>query len=256
MSKNTVSLMGLFFLLSVLCWQPSPCSAFEVGVRGNFWIADITGNIQGNNGTSGTVLDFSDDLDMGFHGVPFGEVFAGIGRHHFSLGVTYYDQEGSKDARRDVVFGDKTFPTGTELDTDLQWVMLEMEYAFTLVDLENVLAGFSVDAFLAGRYQTGQFSIEGGGQTATRSISWFRPLAGLRLHLGFLADILEFRVKGGGIVLSEEHLFDALGELSLTPFPFMDIALGYRYFSVDVDSNGLEQDYHLMGPYAGITLSF
>ncbi|MBI4773681.1 MAG: hypothetical protein HY788_05790 [Deltaproteobacteria bacterium] len=256
MRKTIVSSVCLFLLLSVLYWQPSTCTAFEIGARGNFWIADITGNLQGNNGASGTVLDFSDDLDMGFHGVPFGEAFAGLGRHRFTLGVTYYDQEGSKDAGKDVVFGKTTFPAGTELSTNFQWAMLEMEYAFTLLDLENVLAGFSVDAFLAGRYQTGQISIEGGGQRATRAISWFRPMGGVGLHLGFLADILEFRMKAGGILLSEEHMIDALGELSLTPFPFMDIAVGYRYLSIKVDSNGLEQDYDLMGPYAGLTLSF
>jgi len=256
MRKDIVSAMVLLFLLSMLCWQASTCSAFEIGARGNFWIADITGNLQGNNGTPGTVLDVSDDLDMGYHGVPFGEAFAGIGRHHFTLGVTYYDQKGTKDAGRDMVFDEKTFQAGTELDTNFRWVMLEMEYALTLLDLENVLAGFSVDAFVAGRYQTGEISIEGGGQRGTRSISWFRPLGGVRLHLGFLADILEFRMKGGGILLSEEHIVDALGEFSLTPFPFMDLAVGYRYLSIKVDSNDLEQDYDLMGPYAGITLSF
>ncbi len=234
----------------------STSHAFDVGVRGHLWLANVDGQIQGNNGDTGSVLNLQDDLDFGYSWVPFGEAFVGIGRHHFSFGITYFDQSETHRPGKSLQFAGESFASDAQLDSNLQWTMLEMEYSFTLLDLENILAGFSLDVFLAGRYQTGNMSIESGSQKGDIDFSWIRPLGGLQLHLGFLADVLEVRLKGGGYWASDEHLVDAIAEVSLTPFAFMDLGLGYRFLSVDLESDGLDQDYDLAGPFAGITVSF
>jgi hypothetical protein len=254
--KRAAMLRWVCFFGMLLFVSTSIGHAFDLGIRGHFWLANIDGQIQGNNSSKGSVLNLQDDLDFGYSWVPFGEAFVGIGRHHLSLGVTYFDQSETHRAGRSVVFAGKAFDSGVELDSNFQWTMLEMEYSFTLLDLENVLAGFSLDAFLAGRYQTGTMSVESGSQKGEIDFSWIRPLGGLQLHLGFLADVLEVRLKGGGYYASDEHLVDAVAEISLTPFAFMDLGLGYRFLSVDIDSDGLDQDYDLAGPFAGLTISF
>ncbi len=242
--------------VTLFVFQVHDGRALEIGVRANIWINDISGTVQGNNGNTGSELRLSGDLDLGIHGDPFGEAFVGIGRHHVTFGLTYYDQEGTRNAKEDILFGGTTIPAGTQVKSNLQWIMLELEYAYTLLDLTNILAGFSLDGFVAGRYQNGEMSLDGGNQYVKRSISWVRPLAGVRLNLGFLADILEVRLKGGGIKFSNEHLLDLLGEVSFTPLPFVGVGVGYRHLSINVDANGLEQDYNLSGPFAGLTVSF
>ena len=55
---------------------------------------------------------------------------------------------------------------------------------------------------------------------------------------------------GGGTV------FDGQTDISITPFPFLDIHGGYRIFFVNADTDDVEFNYDTSGPYAAVTLSF
>jgi len=82
------------------------------------------------------------------------------------------------------------------------------------------------------------------------------PMVGLNLHIGILADILEARLRGAAISYSENIIYELMGDISWTPFPFMDIHGGYRRFIIDIDEDDLTFDYDMSGPYAALTLSF
>ena len=82
------------------------------------------------------------------------------------------------------------------------------------------------------------------------------PMLGLSLHLGVLADILEARVGGTGMTYSGDTMFELAGEVSWTPFPFVDIHGGYRIFKTDIDEDDVILDYDMAGPYVAVTVSF
>ena len=71
-----------------------------------------------------------------------------------------------------------------------------------------------------------------------------------------IADILEARVKAVGIEYSDTTLYDAMADVSFTPFPFLDIHGGYRIIDFDVDVDDVELKYTMSGPYAAVTVSF
>ena len=47
-----------------------------------------------------------------------------------------------------------------------------------------------------------------------------------------------------------------MGEISWTPFPFIDIHGGYKTFAIDIDEDDVILDYDTSGPYVALTLSF
>ena len=59
-----------------------------------------------------------------------------------------------------------------------------------------------------------------------------------------------------GMGYSGNTVFDGLAEISLTPFPFLDIHGGYHFFIIDVDEDDAAFDYDNSGPYVALTVSF
>ena len=51
-------------------------------------------------------------------------------------------------------------------------------------------------------------------------------------------------------------MVEFLGDVSYTPFPFMDIHAGYRSFSVNVDVEDVEAELVTAGPYVALTIGF
>ena len=47
-----------------------------------------------------------------------------------------------------------------------------------------------------------------------------------------------------------------MADISLTPFPFVDIHGGYKRFVLDIDEDEVVSDYDMSGPYVALTLSF
>jgi hypothetical protein len=131
-------------------------------------------------------------------------------------------------------------------------------YQYDLLDLENILAGFSLGAVGRIKLFDGEVEIKSFTPPESESESFTAPIPmlGLNLHLGILADLLEARVLATGMGYGGGTIFDGQAEISLTPFPFLDIHGGYRIFSIDVDADDVEFDYDTSGPYAAVTLSF
>jgi len=83
------------------------------------------------------------------------------------------------------------------------------------------------------------------------------PMIGLGMHVGILADILEVRAKATGIGYSGNTFYEGLADVSLTPFPFLDIHGGYRIMKLEVDDiSDVYADLEFKGPYVGLTISF
>ena len=236
-----------------------PAQAFEAGARAYYWFPSIDGHIEySKNSLSGTKLDLKDDLGFDDESYPFGGVFLGLGDHHLSFSFYRANYEGKKTLTQNINFGGQTFPVGDKVKSTLDYDVYDLTYQYDVLDLENILAGFSLG--LVARVEV--YDVEAKIRSETTSLSEKEdytapvPMLGLNLHLGILADILEARVLATGVGYWDGYMVDAQAELTLTPIPYVDISAGYRTFWVDVNTNDLKLKYDTSGVYAGVSVGF
>ena len=245
--------------LALLLFSAMPVGAFEIGVRGYYWFPGFKADMKADSaGLSGTDINLKDNLDVGTEAFPSVEVFGGLGSHHLGLTYTPIAYSGSTRLAIPINFDGKTFAAGTNVDTDLKLRMLDLEYRFTALNMENILAGFSLDAIGQIKYIDGEAKIAAPtlGVEGKQSIQLPIPMVGVGAHIGLLLDLLEARAKITGIGYSGNYLYEALADLSLTPFPFLDIHAGYKVIRVHLDRNDLYLNADFAGPYLALTVSF
>jgi len=251
-------IVGFFLIINLV----TEACAFEIGARGYYWFPELSGDLRvDKNGIKGTSADLNNDLGIGNESFPSVEVFAGIGKHHVSLMYTQFHYSGSKVIDKPITFAGLTFDTSALVDSDLKTKMLDLEYQYDVINLENILAGFSVGIIGKLKYLDGEASMRsstpGSQYNRTETFTAPVPMIGLGMHIGLLKNILEFRVKGAGIGYADNVFYEALADISLTPFPFLDIHGGYRIMRLKVDDvSDVYSDLKFYGPYAALTVSF
>jgi outer membrane protein len=245
----------LFTLVfAVLMGMSIPVMAFEVGVRGYYWFPGLSGDIRvDGNGVTGTTLDLETDLGMEDQSYPVIEIFGGLGNHHFSFSYYSADYEGSNP---DADFDFNGLPFTGLINSRLEYDVYDFMYQYDLLDMENILAGFSLGLVGKVKLFDGNVSIQSSTLSTNHDFSVPIPMLGLNLHMGILADILEARLLVTGIGYSDGTIFDSQADISFTPFPFLDISGGYRLFAIDIDTDDLQADYNTSGPYVALTISF
>jgi len=249
------------FLFSVACLFVAAASAgaFELGARGSYWFPSLSADVKADSsGVVGTKLNLKDDLGVGNESFPVVEVFGGVGRHSASLAYTPINYSGTKALATAINFNGKTYAANTNVHTDLELKMLDFQYKYKFLDMENVLAGFSLSAIGQVKYIDGYAKI---ADTTTNTSAEYTlkvpiPMVGLGAHVGLLAGLLEARAMMTGVVYSGSHLYEALADLSFTPFPFLDINAGYKIMKLKVDHNDGYLDSTFSGPFVGVTFSF
>ena len=249
-------LMFLICTLLFTCMAFS-ASAFEIGARGKYWLPCLNGDIRvSGNGIDGTKLDLKDDLDMDEESYPVIEIFAGLGSHHLSLSYYSADYEGSKVLERAIDFNGQTYAVSTSIDTSLDYDVYEIMYQYDLLDLENVLAGFSLGPLFKLKIIDGSVEVKSDLICTSEDFTAPIPMLGINIHLGIFADILEARLYAAGISYDDGSVFDGQADISYTPFPFLDIHGGYRFFIMDVDAEDVEFNFNTSGPFVGLSVSF
>ncbi len=234
--------------------------AIEFGARGYYWWPELSGELRVNKGgVIGTKINVEDDLGIGDESYPSVEVFAGIGSHRISLIYTKADYSGDKYVSRDIKFAGETYTAHTLVRSDFDFTMIDLEYQYDFLNLENVLAGFSLSAIGKIKYIDAETRIRATSPDIDKSETLRAPVPmfGLGMHVGILADLLEARAKFSGIGYSGSKFYDGLIDLSVTPFPFLDIHGGYRFMKLGVDDiSDVYTDIEFKGPYIGLTISF
>jgi hypothetical protein len=253
------SFWTVFCTLALLLFSTMPVGAFEIGARALYWFPTMKADMKADyNGQTGTTLNLKDNLGVGTESFPTFEAFGGLGKHRISLAYTPIKYSGSTRLAAPATFNGQTFGAGTDVNTDLKLRMLDLEYQYQFLDLENILAGFSLSAIGQIKYLDGEARIEA-PSTATVADFDVRapiPMVGLGAHIGLLAGLLEARAKVTGVAYSSNYLYEALADLSLTPFPFVDIQAGYKIIRLKIDRNDVFLDSQFTGPYVGLTVSF
>lgn len=250
-----IGLLAVCFMMMI--GLALPAAALEVGVRGAYWLPDLSGDIRVDaGGVSGTQIDLEDDLAIDDDYYPWVEVFAGIGKHHLNLSYYNAQYEGENTLSRDIAFNGVGFHDGDKVATSLDYDMYDLMYQYDLLDLENILAGFSIGAVGRIKYVDGSVEMGTSSLKTKQNFSAPIPMVGLNLHVGILLDILEARILATGIGYGDGTIFDAQADISWTPFPFLDVHGGYRVFAIDFDVDDVEFNYTASGPFAAVTLSF
>jgi hypothetical protein len=250
--------MCLVATFLLLAWT-MPAGAFEIGARAMYWFPSLTAEVRSDgDGVNGSLLNLKDRLGVGDESFPTFEAFGGLGRHRLSLGYTPINYSGSATLTSTITFHGQTFAAGNRVDTDLKLRMLDLEYQYTFLDLENFLAGFSLGLIGQVKYLDGEVKMNApaDGRRASFDARLPVPMVGLSAHAGLLSGILEARAKVAGIGYSGHYLYEAMADLSLTPFPFLDIHGGYKIIRVKIDRSDDYLDAQFAGPYVGLTVSF
>ena len=234
-----------------------PVSAFELGVRGYYWFPELSGDLRVDDaGIVGTELNLEDDLGVDDESYPIIEVLAGIGRHHLSLSFYNADYEGDVVLSQDIIFNGELFQVNERVVSNLEYDNYDFMYRYDLIDLENFLAGGSLGLVARLMVFDGSASITSTTVTTKEDFTAPIPMLGANFHVGILKDVLEARVLVTGIGYSDNTIFDGQAEISLTPFPFLDIHGGYRFFIIDVEEDDVKFDFDNSGLYVALTVSF
>lgn len=257
MKRCSVMLLSLMASVLFLVAFSSPASALEIGVRGYYWFPSLNTDMKVDSGTvRGTEFNVKDDLGMGTKAYPSLEVFGGWGKQHVSLMYTQANYSGSAVLSNPITFNGITFASGTSVDSSLKIRMLDLTYKYDFIDMSNILAGFSVSAVGKLKYIEGDASLSGGGQQAANTLRLPIPMVGVAAHIGILANILEARAEVAGISYSGNSLYEASADLSLTPFPLIDIHAGYKIIALKVDQSDTYFNGQIAGPYVALTVGF
>jgi hypothetical protein len=247
--------MAILFALTLFLVNAMPVAAFEIGARAMYWFPSFKTDMKVDAaGLIGDNLNLKDNLGVGNNSFPTFEAFGGLGKHNLSLAYTPISYSGSTTLARPVTFSGQTF-TGN-VNTDLKLRMLDLEYQYIFLDMENILAGFSLGAIGKIKYIDGEAKLSSTGKAASDTIQLPIPMVGFGAHIGLLLDILEARAKVTGIAYSGNYLYEGMADLSFTPFPFLDIHAGYKMIRVRIDRNETFLDSEFTGPYVGLTVSF
>lgn len=257
MKKFIVLLLSLTAGFAFITFFSTSVCAFEIGVRGYYWFPTLKSNVKvDSSAVSGTEFNVKDNLGIGLKPYPSVEVFGGLGKNHVSLMYTEADSSESTKLSQTIAFNGTTFPAGTQIDSHFKIRMIDLAYKRDLVDMENILAGFSFSVIGKLKYTEGDVSMNSGGTQASEKVRFPVPMVGVGAHIGILAKILEARAEITGIAYSSNYLYEALADLSLTPFPFIDIHGGYKIIGVRVDRDDVYFNSEFTGPYAALTVSF
>ncbi len=256
---------AFFFILTLALVAPGVASAFELGARGAYWMPQFSGEFRlDGGGLEGTTVDAGDDLGIDEENFFFGDAWLWFGDHHLTVSGVKIDYSGEQTLTEEIVFGGEIFQVGGTAESSLKYLMLDFAYQYDLIDLENPVGGFSVGPILQVKYLDGEVKMSGDGEVndvaghveETQDFRFPLPMIGLGAHVGLLADWLALRLRGVGMAYQGDSVLDLQGEVALTPFPFLEVVGGFRYFSIDVDRDDVLLDYRQSGPYVGAGVVF
>ena len=244
-------------LLLVALLLPGSTFAFEIGARGYYWFPSFDGNVKVDEAaTIGDTINFEKDLGIEDENFPSVEVFLGGGKHHLSLTYTDIDYSGRKKLTRDITFNGETYNIDELVTSSIEYKMMDLHYRYDFLNLENVLAGFSLGAVFQIKYLDGEVGLKTTGIDEKEDFTLPIPMIGLNLHIGMLADVLEARLRGTAIGYSGNAIYELMADISWTPLPFLDIHGGYKTFVIDIDEDDVIFDYDMSGPFVAVTVSF
>jgi outer membrane protein len=256
MKKNLFATLGILMLLTIFC-APS-AFALGFGVSADYWIPSFKGDLRVDNNTVvGTEINLKEDLGISNDNIPGVEAYFGIGDHEITLAYSLVNLSGDKNIDKTIVFNGDTYTAPAYVESELKTSMIDLEYQYKLLNFKNILAGLSFGIIAKVKYFHGDVRIHSSVYDTQKDIRVPIPMIGVGTKIGLLANILEARAKVTGMGYSGNFFYDAMADLSVTPFPFLNIHGGYRAMSVKIDNvSDVYAKMDFYGPYVGLLISF
>jgi outer membrane protein len=257
MKKNLFAVLGT--LISFTIFYVPSVFALEFGARAEYWIPTFNGDLRvDKDGVAGTDINLQNDLGIGNENIPGVEAFFGIGNHEISLSYSQVDLSGAQNINKNIVFDGKTYNANAYVESELKTSMIDLEYQYKLLNFKNILAGLSIGIIGKVKYFDGEVRMNSSATgNNEENIHVPIPMIGLGAKIGLLANILEARAKFAGMGYSGNYFYDGMADLSVTPFPFLNIFGGYRAMSLKIDNvSDIYAKMDFYGPYAGLAISF
>jgi len=260
MKKHPVMFLAVGIMLFSFTLA-APLHAFELGARAYLWFPDFkTAEAKSTAaGVDGSSISMKDMLGISNRPTYALEAYGGVGRHHLSFSYTPFGYTDNKILSSNLNFNGVTYNANTGVKSELAFSMFDLKYQYDIINMENILAGFSLGPMAQVKLSTGSFKMTapGAGFDQSKSFNSVIPMVGVGAHIGLIANLLEARVQvtGGGYGSGNSSL-EALADISVTPFPFVDIHGGYKVVKLKMDVNDYAMDSLFTGPYVALTVGF
>lgn len=231
--------------------------ATGLGVRASYWYPTPSGEVRVKDYISaGSGLDFEDDLNLDAEGVPEVSAFLSVGRHHLCATYTRLNFSSSGVLPERKLYAGVLIPAGTEIESDLDWPMLDLEYGYDIVKFDAILAGLSLTGLGRIKFMDATTSLSMFGQTAESTFRPTVPMIGAAAHLDVLLNIVSADIKVAGMAYNSNTVLDASAEVLVTPFPLVGLSLGYRYLILDLEYDDTVTDATFDGFYGLFRIAF
>jgi hypothetical protein len=260
MNKKKSFLLMLGIIAFAVVGVANFAQALELGARGYYWFPAFSATQRvDTQSIQGTEFDVKSALGVSNQSFPAGEIYGGIGKHHLSAMYTPLKYTNDTTLTSAINFGGTNFTANTAVSYSLDFYMMDVKYLYDIINMENILAGFSVGPMVQVKYVSGSTELKAAtiaGQDVRQSFSAPIPMVGLGAHIGLIANILEARAQVTGMGYSGNLVIEALADISVTPFPFVDIHGGYKYVGLKIDRYDYYMDATFSGPYVALTVGF
>ena len=260
LKKYHLVLMAVCAMIISLC-TVDRAGALELGAMAYLWFPEFkSGEAKSTaGGVDGSSINMQDTLGIGNKPTYALEAYGGFKRHHLSFMYTPFGYSDNKVLSSNLNFNGVTYAANAGVKTDLAFSMFDLKYQYDVINMENLLAGFSFGPMAQIKFTTGSFKMTapGAGLDQSKSFNSVMPMIGLGAHIGLIANLLEARamVTGGGYGAGN-YAIEALADISVTPFPFVDIHGGYKVVKLKMDTNDYVMDSMFTGPYVALTVGF
>ncbi len=240
--------------LASLASVPLPASAQQFGTGDAWstrltlygWLPSISGSQSGPDEVPFVNLDATDVLDA-LQGAFFGTAEVRKGKIGFLLDYVYADLSSDGTTKR----LDLPVDVGTTVSMGTFAVAYRVhEQPDAFVDVFGGARPFSVEA-------SGSLTLPVVGDIdRSTTVDWVDPLVGVRGHYQFAPDWGFTGILDVGGFQSDDTSWEAIGTVNYDFNETVSALLGYRYLSIDYESDKARLDLALEGPMLGIAFKF
>jgi outer membrane protein len=251
-----LSLLATALLVAASALPAAAGPGFDVGARGVYWFPSISGDVDTGDGK----IDLESDLGLEDENFLGAEAFARVAWFGARAGFMPIKFDATNTLPGDITFEGVTFPSGTDVSTELDVKTADVEIDFAPRLTVPWLANAQLGLLVKGKFVDGTVTLSQGATKVEQDLKGVVPMVGVLAGAGVLKDRIRLDARVAGMAYGGHHLYEGDVCLSLVPFdlPVLDLALqgGYRFIDMDVEDGDLTANLTIAGPYAGVQLAF
>lgn len=254
--KKLMFLVGLFFIFILIAPVTSHAIGFEAAIGG--WNQSPQGDLSYELVTGDDSIDLEKDLK-------YDDIFGITARLKVDMPLilpnvyimstpTKFDGKGSKSVPFN--FGDVSFTQDVEFDSEVTLNNYDVALYYGIPFLKTASLGkVNVDVGINVRVYDFQAKISQGILEESESFTFPVPMVFLAAQLKPI-DIFAVEAEVRGISYDENQVYSLIGRLKVKVFGPLFAAGGYRYDKIKFDTEDVEADITLSGPFIEAGFAF